>query len=62
MFHPNVPDLSKLSTEELVAKIHDLYRKAPFLRGHPAQHQIKMLIDQYTAELEQRRIRPKEQP
>ena len=56
MFHPNVPDLSKLSTEELVAKIQELYDRAPFFRGHPAQYQIKILIDQYTVELDKRRF------
>jgi hypothetical protein len=56
MFNPLVPDLTNLSTEELTAKITELWAKASSMRSYYAVHQqLQTLIYQYTQELDRRR-------
>jgi hypothetical protein len=56
MFHPTALNLEQLTTEELVSKIEELWRRGAQLRQHPAHSQIQTLISQYTAELDRRRL------
>ncbi len=60
MFHPTVPDLSKVPTEELVTKIEELWYRGARMRQHPAHAQIASLIHHYTAELDRRRFNKKD--
>ena len=60
MFHPTVPDLSKVPTEELVTKFEELWRRGSLMRQHPAHAQLAALIQHYTAELDRRRFADKD--
>ena len=60
MFHPNVPDLPNLSDSDIAKKIEELYNRGASMRQHPAQNQIIMLIQHYTAELDKRKFKPKQ--
>lgn len=53
-FHPLAHDLSKLSDQELTDKIHELWRRAAYMRHHPAHSQLQALIHVYTVEFNNR--------
>ncbi|HET8688647.1 MAG TPA: hypothetical protein VFM18_18690 [Methanosarcina sp.] len=55
MFNPLTPDLSKLTNEELLAKLEELWKRGAMLRYHPAHQQIQQLINSYQTEINRRR-------